>query len=193
MNFRGHVTGGFLAGATVCTAAVASGYVPWDSDALEHFLDSPLPLEGAIPLLLGLFGVTVFMSLFPDLDTASVPQRWFYRIVFVLLGVSYFTGHHDLFAVVAFLSPLPLIHKHRGWTHWLITPWLIAMLLAAVHEYLRIKDSLFSGFQWEQVLELLQTYWLFVVACVIGHYMHLLLDSRSIRWLPFIRNESDHH
>jgi hypothetical protein len=43
------------------------------------------------------------------------------------------------------------------------------------------------------VLELLERYWLFVVACVAGHYMHLFLDAPSMRWLKFISNDSSHH
>lgn len=191
MNFRGHFAGGIAAGTVAASLAAVSG-------ALEiGGLDIPPGEAGAIPAGLahvgGVFTTAWFMALFPDLDTASVPQRWFLRGMFALLVAVLAWGRMDLFAVLAFATLLPLIHRHRGWTHWKAAPWAVALFLAAAYEYLRAEASWFSGFSWENVGDFLLAYWQYVAACVIGHYTHLLLDSRRVRWLPFIRNPDGHH
>ena len=102
-------------------------------------------------------------------------------------------GRLDLFVVLAFGALLPLIHRHRGWTHWKVTPWVVSLFLASAHEYLVTRDAWFRSFSPGGVWEAMERYWPFVFACVAGHYTHLLLDSRSLKWLPFIRNPADHH
>ena len=67
------------------------------------------------------------MALFPDLDTASIIQRWFYRALLVLLLILMINKQYDYFIVLSFVAVLPLIDKHRGWTHWKTAPWLISI------------------------------------------------------------------
>lgn len=189
MNFGGHVVGGVVAGvvaAGVAGAAAGAGTPPAMFDELEGLLGS-----GA--LAAGCFGMAFLMALFPDLDTASIPQRWYVRIMFVGLVTTLIAGWRELFAVLALLALLPLLHRHRGWTHWPITPWLVALLLAVAQEYADARASWFSRFSWQDVGSLLLEGWPFVLACVLGHYTHLVLDSRSVRWLPFVRNGAGHH
>ncbi len=193
MNHTGHVAGGIIAGGAVCFIASLTGDVELGWDTLNELKDSPLSPTQNTRTILGLFLTSLFMSLFPDLDVHSVFQRWFFRIVFILLGVMHFSGRHDLFVIVSFCAIMPLLHQHRGWTHWKITPWAIAVFLAVVQEYFLAKNRWSSSFEWENVVDLLRNYWLFVLACVVGHYMHLFLDARSMRWLKFISNDSNHH
>lgn len=193
MNFQGHLTGGLIAGAAVTVLAPISGYVRLSTESLAAFMDTPLSFHGDISVLILLFLTTCFMALFPDLDTASIPQRWFYRILFVVQLALFYHKQMDWFAVLAFVSILPIVHKHRGWTHWKIAPWLMSLFLAVVFEYIRAKESWFGSFQWENVGIFLQQYWIYLVACVVGHYTHLLLDSRHVRFLPFIKNPQNHH
>ena len=105
----------------------------------------------------------------------------------------HFTGRHDLFVIIAFCALLPVLHQHRGWTHWKITPWVVAVFLAIVQEYFLSQQRWYKGFEWGNVIDLLKSYWLFVLACVCGHYMHLFLDARTMSWLKFIRNDANHH
>ena len=193
MNHSGHTIGGIIAGGAVCFLASKTGDVELGWETLDQIKDSPLSPTQNTKTLLGLFMTTLFMSLFPDLDVHSVFQRWFFRIMFVLLGVLYFTGRYDLFVIVAFCALLPVLHQHRGWTHWKITPWAIAVFLAVIQEYFLAQHSYLNSFEWQNVLVLLKKYWLFVLACVSGHYMHLFLDARSMHWLKFISNGADHH
>ena len=193
MNHTGHVVGGMIAGGAVCFLASTTGDVELGWGILNEMAESPLSPNQNTMTLFGLFTTTLFLALFPDLDVQSVSQRWFFRIVFVLMAIMHFSGRHDLFIIVAFCAILPVLHQHRGWTHWKITPWLIALFLAIVQEYFHAQQRSYGGFAWGNVLELLERYWIFVVACVAGHYMHLFLDARSMRWLKFISNDANHH
>ena len=190
MNFRGHFAGGVAAGTVAGSLALISGPLGL-GDALPR--DMPGDVPAGLAHFSSVFATAGFMALFPDLDTASVPQRWFLRGAFVLLALMLVWERMDLFVMLAFAALLPLIHRHRGWTHWKVTPWLVALFLAAVHEHLRAESSWFFGFSWHNVWAFLRLYWIYVFACVLGHYTHLLLDSRRVRWLPFIRNSEGHH
>ncbi|MEC7192892.1 MAG: hypothetical protein VXW13_05320, partial [SAR324 cluster bacterium] len=90
MNFQAHLQGGLVAGSIAVGVALGTGYAEWQSDAWQRFLDQPLDFGQPISLLLSLFVTAVFMALFPDLDTTSVPQRWFFRAMFVMLAILYF-------------------------------------------------------------------------------------------------------
>jgi len=193
MNHTGHVVGGVIAGGAVCFLASTTGDVELGWETLNEMAESPLSPTQNTKTLLGLFMTSLFMALFPDLDVQSVSQRWFFRIVFVLMAIMHFSGRQDLFVIVAFCAILPVLHQHRGWTHWKITPWAIALFLAIVQEYFLAQQRSYGGFAWGNVLELLERYWIFVVACVAGHYMHLFLDAPSMRWLKFISNDANHH
>ena len=193
MNFQAHLQGGLVAGSIAVGVALGTGYAEWQSDAWQRFLNQPLDFGQPISLLLSLFVTAVFMALFPDLDTTSVPQRWFFRAMFIMLAILYFQKELEVFCLLAFVTLLPVMHKHRGWTHWKVTPWLVALFLAIIWEYFRVQDTWRDRFSWENVWDALHGSWAFVFACVLGHYTHLLLDSRRIRLLPFIRNKPQHH
>jgi hypothetical protein len=193
VNFRGHTIGGVISATAVAGISIVVQYTPINSSTIQQFIKAPLSLEGAIPTLIALFLITWFMALFPDLDTASIPQRWFFRAVFVILALLYFYRQMEWFAILSFAAISPVLHKHRGWTHWKITPWLIALYLAIVFEYMRVKNGIFASFSWDNILEMFQQYWIFVIACIVGHYTHLLLDSKQVKYLPFISNARDHH
>ena len=193
MNFQAHLQGGLVAGSIAVSVALGTGYAEWHNDAWQRFLDSPLDFEQPISLLLSLFVTALFMALFPDLDTTSVPQRWFFRGMFILLAILYFQKELEIFCLLAFVTLLRVMHKHRRCTHWKVTPWLVALFLAIIWEHFRVQDTMRERFSWENVWGALYSSRAFVFACVLGHYTHLLLDSRRIRLLPFIRNKPQHH
>ncbi len=173
MTFRGHLIGGVVAGIGVAGLAAHWEYVP----------PGDLRAWGSV------WGTTVFFSLFPDLDTSSVPQRWFFRLVFGALLYLGWKQHYELATLVGLLAVLPLLDHHRGWTHWKISPLIVAVLLGAVYEYWRARQNWMSGFSWENVSALLRQHAVYLVACIVGWYTHLLLDGR----FKFFPTDSDHH
>jgi len=172
MNFKGHVTGGGISSAIVFTAASFTGV---------SFLEISHPIV--------LAAVCFFMSLFPDFDTASIPQRWFYRFSIVSFIYLYSIDQYQLLAVFSILSITPLLHKHRGWTHWKITPVFISLSIIAFYDYqISIDGLLNSKLSSEYIIfNTISNYLLFIAAATIGHYTHLFLDSK------FFKNAFDHH
>jgi len=173
MNFRGHLIGGTVVGVGMAGLASRLGYIP----------------AGDYGILGGVCSTVVFFSLFPDLDTSSVPQRWFFRIVFGALLYLGWTERYELATLVGILSLLPLLDHHRGWTHRKISPLVVPVLLGAAYEYWRARNAWLGEFSWTNVGDLLAGHLIFLVACIVGWYVHLLLDGQ-FRLFPTDRN---HH
>ena len=68
-------------------------------------------------------------SLFPDVDTKSKGQKWFYRLVLVLLLALLFQNKFRLFVTLALFAAIPLVVNHRGLFHRL---WFVVLLPLAV-------------------------------------------------------------
>lgn len=163
MNFKTHAAGGLI------TASIITSFCAFSLNSI---------LDIANPLLL--FGVCFFMSLFPDFDTASIPQRWFYRALTVVLIVLYLYQEYETISLLSIFSLTPLLHKHRGWTHWKITPFIISIIMLFLYD----RTSNLSVYS----LDIISiNYAFFVLAVVGGHYTHLLLDSK------YFKNEKGHH
>jgi len=191
MNFPQHVKGAALAGAVVGALALASGQADIDARAVEEFFRQPQKPNEARKLL-SIIILTWFMGLFPDLDTGSTPRKHYFRWVFGLSLFLFILRDLQMLGFIAVFSMTPMLGKHRGWTHWIITPWVLALMLSVLLEYLRVREAswftilLFGGFSMENVLEWLLKNWIYPAAFVIGHYMHLLLDSEWIKKVPVI-------
>ena len=192
MNFAGHAAGGLAAGVAALGLA-AAGEMAGLTHALPTLAGGGATAWGPGALLGGCFAVAFAMALFPDLDTASIPQRWYLRGLVLAMVLCLAEGARALFTVLAFAAPLPMLHKHRGWTHWPAAPWAIAVLLASAHEYVATEAAWFTRFSWGGVLDSLGAYWPFVLAAVLGHHTHLLLDGRLFRGLGLFRRRPGHH
>ena len=119
--------------------------------------------------------IAVLASLGPDIDIKSQGQMLFYRgflVVDLGLLVLFYT-HDDLrflegAAFLGLLALLPLIGKHRGWTHsrfaMLLLPSPLLLVPMAVHE---------------QVLWVGLPYYL---AGLVGYGSHLYKDGMLLRW-----------
>jgi membrane-bound metal-dependent hydrolase YbcI (DUF457 family) len=173
VTVRGHLLGGALAGLGVAAAAARLGWIA----------------NGDHRAWAVLMGATAFCSLFPDLDTSSVPQRWFYRLVFAGLLYLGWTERYSLALVVAILALLPVVDHHRGWTHWKASPLLVPLLLGGLYEYWRIRHAGAAPSSWAELRLLLGWHPVVLGACTVGWYTHLLLDG-CFRVFPV---ERGHH
>lgn len=138
MKYRHHASIGLLVASISTATTLAVGFEPM------------------------VFPIVFFFSLFPDLDTDSIPRRWSYRILFLILV---YLGYMQLYKEAYFLSIIsitPLLDKHRGWTHQIWAP--IAFVIALIVFY----DSFIS----EAKLD----YWRLYLAIIIGWYTHIFLD-----------------
>lgn len=167
MNAGGHLLGAVGAAMLVEVGALGLGLAQWPPGDSQAVLNA-----WALP------ATTFLTALFPDLDVASKAQRWYYRFALAALIWLHFTGQDLAFVLLALFSLLPLIHRHRGWTHSLWAPVGISLLLSAALEYHRAETGWFASFSTEAALELWWAYLPFLLAALVGHSAHLLLDSK---------------
>ena len=154
-GYRGHI-----AGASVFFAVYLAGliYVFSVDAAYERFT-----LLELIAFPLALFGLCLMFGLWPDVDTNSVGQDIFYTIFFLVDVVLIATRHFEEAAYLGLFAILPVLGKHRGWTH---TWW--AMLL--VPSPLLILPYVFYP---ERPLAGLPFYG----AALVGYFSHLFMDG----------------
>jgi hypothetical protein len=125
------------------------------------------------PIWWGMAATVVFFSLFPDVDTDSVPRRWFYRGVLLILLYLAWSGQWLEATIVAMLALLPLVDHHRGWTHGRFVPLLLSVFSCGVlmwWEGWSIENPAVSDISTSLRL-------CFIGAAVVGWYTHLLLDG----------------
>ena len=112
MNFKDHLTAGIITGAS-CGAGA-------------YYLEATPKLAVACAFM-GTMG-----GLFPDLDTGSIPTRWFARFASFIgaLGIwQYFNGNLQIMAFMpALILSLAQSGRHRGWTHSYLLPFVVVGL-----------------------------------------------------------------
>ena len=153
--FRRHLWGGLLA---TLIAIAGVGIVLWQTGRLAPFLT----VEEA-PKLGILIAVGLLSACFPDIDIGSVSQRIFYRILLVLDIWLLVQRNYKAAALLGLVAILPLLGKHRGWTH----TWLAAVLVPATFflapMLINEQPNLFLGICY--------------VVSVVAYISHLVLDG----------------
>lgn len=152
-NWKGHLVGGTIAGC-----AVASYYAATNTDisVLSSGTDNLYIFFGALVIIAILFG------LFPDIDTNSKGQDIFISALFLLDILLLFDESYELAAYIGLLSMLPIIGKHRGWTHSRLAA--LAVPLPILLLPLLNNDQSMIGLP-------------YYIAGVAGYFSHLLLDG----------------
>jgi len=120
------------------------------------------------------FPVTLFFSLFPDLDTASIPQRWCYRAITLILMALAYHGMYREAVALAVVAMLPLLDHHRGWTHQVWAPLLFPAAAFAVYSFVVFHTNPLD-IQWESQFN---QNWKLLTGLIVGWYTHLFLDRR---------------
>jgi len=109
------------------------------------------------------FGLCILGSIWPDIDTNSTAQKLFYGFFFVLDGIFLLSGRFKEAALLGFFALLPVIGKHRGWTHSISAAFIIPSPLIILPV---VKPELNAG-----GLE-------YYTPVVIGYLSHLALDKQ---------------
>ncbi len=107
-NYKKHIAGGF-ASYLILLFLLIKSYNPSLITSLQWLLS------------------TVIGSLFPDIDTKSKFQKFFYfslLIIFIFLTLK---NNSELLILLSFLGLIPLVVNHRGIFHKL---WFILLLIA---------------------------------------------------------------
>lgn len=153
-NYKGHVAGGALFGG-IFYAAIA--YLP-----IQRLAETAGLLQDW-QAIFAIFVIAMLFGLFPDVDTNSKAQDLFFAIVFPLDILLLATDKIQAAAYLGFIAMLPVIGKHRGWTHkrWamLIVPLPILLIPYIYNEHILPISTIYYG------------------AAVAGYFSHLLFDG----------------
>ena len=110
-------------------------------------------------------GIALMFALWPDVDIKSIGQKLFYIIFFVVdVILIFYFNNYKAAAYFGLLIILPILAKHRGWTHSRITALLLPLPLMLLPVYLN-NDSLLSGVP-------------FYLSGVTGYFSHLFFDKK---------------
>ncbi|HZM64591.1 MAG TPA: metal-dependent hydrolase [Candidatus Saccharimonadales bacterium] len=157
-GYKGHIVG-----AVAANTVYLAGVKVLPNDLLER---SNISLQDW-QLLIGLFVVAILFGLFPDVDTNSVGQNLFFGIAFVAMIVLIVTGKFEPAAYLGLLAMMPIVGKHRGWTHHKLAMVLVPLPIVII-PYLNNQHIWTLGL-------------LIYGAAVAGYFSHLLLDGLIIR------------
>ncbi|MCP4757426.1 MAG: hypothetical protein GY866_41730 [Proteobacteria bacterium] len=149
MNFKSHVIASAMVGAFFPLVGI-------------HVLKTPIPAEE----LAYIVPACMFGGTFPDLDTESIPSRWYARIGLVasLICLILDKPWYAAFVCIPFLAVKA--HKHRGWTHSYAVPALLTALPLVVPFVPILARYVPSEYR------------LTIVAYAVGIVSHLATDGR---------------
>lgn len=153
-GYKGHLAGG-LATAVICTVAVS--LLPYQQ--LAEYAN----LLHGWQTLAGVFMVAMLFALFPDIDIKSEGQKLFYWGLFILDALLIWSKQIHAAAYLGFIAMLPLLGKHRGWTHSVFAAFIVPLPIIAI-------PYLYDG-------RTLPASALFYGAAVTGYLSHLALDG----------------
>ena len=121
-----------------------------------------------------LAGLTAFFAFFPDLDTKSTPQKWFYRSLVVVNIMLIILRKFELCSYISTVCMIPLLDKHRGITHSFILSIIAPLLLIFFYEKLLFNVDI-------TINNIIISYSWYYIGCVFGWWTHLVLDSRLFK------------
>lgn len=126
-----------------------------------------MPLEEKVLKGIIIIWLAVVFALFPDIDIKSKGQMLFYRLFFVLDLVLLLTNRYKEAALLGFLTLLPILSRHRGWTHTVWAMLLIPLPILAGPMYFT-KTPTTEGLP-------------FYLGAVAGYLSHLMADGMLFR------------
>ncbi len=177
MNYPGHLRGAWIAGLVSVGAGFFTGFVPLPDPTWQSMIHGDWYVT-AFTLFVVAFG----MALYPDVDTASIPSRKMVQMALGTLVLCYLFQRWNLMFVVALMALLPKAFGHRKWTHHLATPWVLAVVFILGNEWVNNNLSFFDVHVASRTMGMLSENLMVVFAAVLGHYIHLVLDSRICRF-----------
>lgn len=190
--FREHWIGGLVAYSTFFTISlIATFAVPILYDTVSQGWNPTIPPVTDIVKIVGCFVVAVLFGLWPDVDIKSKSQKIFYTVLFALnVVLIVFLQKYLESALLGLFAMLPIMSRHRGWTHAKITMILIPSVFLLIPIYATysewgtdgtLVDSLNALREWEGLTDAVRSGFPFYVASFIGYATHLHLDGILFR------------
>ena len=190
--FREHWIGGLVAySAFFIISLIATFVVPILYDGISQGWNPTIPLITAPLKIIGCFAIAVLFGLWPDVDIKSKSQKIFYSVLFIVnVVLIVFLQKYLESALLGLFAMLPIMSKHRGWTHAKITMILLPSIFLLIPIYSahsewttdsNLVDSFNALIEWEGLAEALRSGVPFYVASFIGYASHLHLDGILFR------------
>lgn len=153
-GYRGHISG-----AVIFFLIYMVGLIfLLTSSSGEQFV-----LSNNVYTILALFAICIMFGLWPDVDTNSKGQDIFYALFFVLdVALIYYERFHEA-AYLGLFCILPILGKHRGWTH---TFWAMLIIPSPI---LLLPYVYSAGNPWGGLP--------YYGAAVVGYFSHLFMDG----------------
>ena len=145
-GYKGHMIGGFL----LIVIVINLGY---------NIIFQPSFFE-----IIWYIIIAIMFALWPDVDIKSKGQKLFYIIFFFTDIYLIVTSQYKSSAFFGLLIILPILSKHRGWTH---SYWAMFLIPSPILIYPMLSGSTFdiSGFP-------------YYLSAITGYFSHLLLDKK---------------
>jgi len=146
---KGHIVGGFV-------------FLWLFLTVLSNYFFVPSAMEIVI-----FAAIAIMFALWPDVDIKSIGQKLFYTIFFVTdVVLIFYFKELETAAYFGMLIILPILAKHRGWTHWRSTAILLPapLMLAPMYMY---GGTLLEGAP-------------YYCAAVTGYFSHLFFDKKLL-------------
>ena len=190
--FREHWIGGLVAYSTFfIISLIATFAVPIFYDGMPQEWNPTIPPVRDLIKIIGCFVVAVLFGLWPDVDIKSKSQKIFYRVLFVLnVVLIVFLQKYLEAALLGLFAMLPIMSKHRGWTHAKITMILLPIVFLLIPIYIGYPEWQSSGNlvdhfkalrDWDYLPHAILSGLPFYVAGFIGYATHLHLDGILFR------------
>lgn len=188
--FREHWVGGLTAYSVFFVISLAVSISVSIISGLPFDWNPTISLD--IVVIVGCFVVALLFGLWPDVDITSKSQKIFYSVLFVLNAVLIFIfKFYFAAALLGLFAMLPILSKHRGWTHSRITMILLPSLFLVIPIYVEypswgigrveLPDLIDSLIKWERLPHVLQDGLVFYLAGLVGYASHLYLDGILFR------------
>ena len=190
--FREHWIGGLVSYSTFFVISlIATFAVPIFSDGIPQAWNPTIPPASDLVKIVGCFVVAVLFGLWPDVDIKSKSQKIFYTVLFVLnVVLIVFLQKYLESALLGLFAMLPIMSKHRGWTHAKITMLLLPVVFLLIPIYTGYPEWQSSGNlvdhfgalrDWDYLPHAILSGMPFYVAGFIGYATHLHLDGILFR------------
>ena len=190
--FREHWIGGLVAYSTFfIISLIAALTVPLLYDTMPHDWNPTIPPVRAPLQIIGCFAIAVLFGLWPDVDIKSKSQKIFYSVLFALnVVLIVFLERYLESALLGLFAMLPIMSKHRGWTHAKLTMILLPGVFLFVPIYAGYPEwrsgstfaAQFNALRdWDDLPHAVLSGIPFYVAGLIGYATHLHLDGILFR------------
>ncbi len=186
--FREHWIGGIVVYSTFFVISfIATITVPILYDTVPQDWNPTIPPVHAPVEIIGCFAVAVLFGLWPDVDIKSKSQKIFYRVLFAVnVVLIIFLQRYLESALLGLFAMLPIMSRHRGWTHAKLTMILLPSVFLFIPIYAGYPEwqsgsdlvEQFNALQdWNHLPDAILSGLPFYVAGFIGYATHLHLDG----------------